>query len=336
MPRAAVTRAPFDVAVEEVARAEGPAAGEVLLTVDAVGLCGTDLHIVDGSFPVAYPLIQGHEVSALVAALPEGYDGPLAVGERVAVEPVTSCGRCYACRRGAPNACVALSAIGVQRPGGLQEQLLVPASACYPVGGLPAVTAALCEPLSIALHAVGRAEVQAGEQVLVLGAGPIGLAALIAAVDRGAEVMTVDLHEARLELAAELGAAVTVRGTDDVAAAAQRWTGGDGPGVVIEATGVPRVAATAFDLVAPSGRIALIGVSEEQLSVSLRLFTLKELTVVGSRSCARFGDAVALASRAAPKLARLVTHEFALEDAPEAFRQAREHPDATVKVVVRI
>lgn len=331
--RAAVTRGPLDVAVEEVALEAGH--DDVLVRVEAVGLCGTDLHVFDGSFPGArYPIVQGHELSAVVQHLPDDHDGRLRVGDRVAVEPIRPCGDCLACRRGRPNACARLHAIGVTRPGGLADLLAVPAWACHPTPGLGPVAAALCEPVSVAAHAVARGQVTAEDRVLVLGAGPIGLATTVAVRDVGAQVMAVDLQPSRLELAARLGSVATAA-PDDLREVLADFAP-DGPTVVFEATGVPGVATNAFELAAPTGTVVLVGVSRSDVSVSLRLFTARELTVVGSRGTPDFAAAVDLVGRHAADLELLVTHRLPLEQVRDAFTQAMDHPEETVKVVVEV
>lgn len=283
MGLAAVTTAPGRIEVRRVEpRPEGP--GEALLRVELAGVCGTDLHLFDGSLPADLPLVQGHEMSAVVDELPDGYAGALRPGDRVAVEPVIACGTCYPCRIGRTNTCRRMRAVGVHRPGGFQETVWVPADRCHATGPLSAEAAALCETVSVSHRAVERTAVGPGERVLVLGAGPIGLGALLAAVEAGAEVMVLDQHDARLELATELGAAAVVRGLDRLAAAVDDWTDGDGAAVVVEATGAPAVAAAGFEVVAVAGRIAMVGVSERPVTVNQRLFTSKELDVVGSRS----------------------------------------------------
>ena len=161
----------------------------------------------------------------------------------------------------------------------------VPAASCYPAGDLTADLAALAEPVSIGLQAVSRAAVVAGDQVVVLGAGPIGQTAAMAAADRGARVLAVDRLANRLKIAAELGAEVTVNGSaQDVASAVQAWAGPDGPAVVIEATGLPALIRLGVDLVAHSGTVVIVGITTDEVSLPVAEFTRKELNVLGSRN----------------------------------------------------
>lgn len=336
MPRAAVTTDRGRVELRDVQCPE-PEPDEVALCVEAVGICGTDLHIFDGSYATELPQVQGHEISAVVDRLPSGYHGALEVGARVAVEPVISCGTCFPCRRGRRNTCSRLVGIGVHRPGGFQQRLVVPAANCHlvPPGLSPEVTA-LCETMSVSLHAVTRASVTAADTVLVLGAGPIGLGAVVAARDAGASVMVMDQHDTRLGLASELGADEVVRGLDALEGRVARWTDGDGAAVVVEATGVAVVAEHAFELAATAGRISMVGVSEDVMRLSTRVFQRKELDVFGSRATLDFPAAVELARRHVDDLRRLVSHHYPLEDTQQALELAHDHPQQVMKVLVDV
>jgi L-gulonate 5-dehydrogenase len=335
MQTAAVTTRIGTIEVGEVPAAE-PHADEALLRVEAVGVCGTDLHIYDGSYPTSLPLVQGHEISGIVEHLPATYDGPLSVGDRVAVEPVTSCGTCVACRRGRRNTCRAMNAVGVHRPGGFQERVAVPTQNIHDAAGLPPEVAALCETMSVSLRAITRPAVTAEDSVLVLGAGPVGLAAVIAARDVGADVMVVDLHPARLDVARELGAAHGVQGLGDLESRVADWTSGDGAAVVIEASGAAVVAEKAFDVVATAGRISMVGVSEQRMSLPVKTIQAKELDVYGSRATLDFAGAVALAARRQDAVRRLVSHRFPLEQAGAALELAHDRPQDVVKTLIEV
>ncbi|CAN5441461.1 zinc-binding alcohol dehydrogenase family protein [soil metagenome] len=274
-----------------------PGPGEAMLAVEVVGICGSDLHLYTGDHPYSrFPNVQGHEFGGRVLSLPQDYPGPLRTGQRVAVEPLLMCGTCLPCRRGRGNCCVRMRTFGVHLDGALSERIAVPATLLHDAEGLPPALAALVETMSIALHAIGRASVAATDQVLVFGAGPVGLAILIAATARGAGVMLVDRLSSRLALAHALGADRTaLAGLDDVAAAVLDWTGGDGPTVVAEATGVPSVLEQAVEVVAPSGTVVVVGLSRDRVSLPMVELTRKELTIVGSRnSMGQFAQAVDL------------------------------------------
>lgn len=337
----AITDEPGQMRVRETTT-PSPGPGQALVRVEAVGLCGSDFHLFLGDHPYArFPQTQGHEFSGIVKRFGPGYTGPVRVGDRVAVEPVIACGACFACRRGRYNCCRDLKVMGAHVTGALAEQVVVRTTALHPVGDLEAETGALVEPISIGLQAVLRATSThgpygEGDTVVVLGAGPIGLAAVLAAADRGARVLAADRIAHRLDLARELGADRGVDTTvDDLADVVQEWTGRDGAAVVIDATGVPTLIRTAIDLVAPSGTVVVVGISPHEVSIPVSDFSRKELNVLGSRNSAGiFDQAVDLVRRHARKANRLITHRFGLEQVPEAIDFAMSHPQEAEKVMI--
>jgi L-gulonate 5-dehydrogenase len=338
----AITDAPSRMTLRRVP-VPTPGPGQALIRVEAVGLCGSDYHLFDGTHPYArFPQVQGHEFVGIVEALGPaagpprpGPDAP-EPGTRVAVEPLIACGGCYPCRRGRYNCCTDLKVMGAHVPGALAEYVVVPAGQLYGVGELPALTAVLTEPVSIGLQCIVRAEVGASDSVVVLGAGPIGLAAALAAVDRGAPVLVADRVASRLDVASRLGAATVVdTSRSDLAEATASFSDGDGAAVVIEATGVPALVRTAIDVVAHSGRVVVVGISTDPVSIPVIEFSRKEITILGSRNNAGvFGDAAALVSRHQNRVASLVTHSFALAEAPQAIEFAAAHPELVEKAAI--
>ncbi len=313
--------------------------GQALVRVEAVGLCGSDLHLYLGDHPyVVYPQTQGHEFSGTIVAFGEGYEGPLKVGDRVAVEPLIACGTCYPCRHGRPNCCTKLSVLGAHQPGALTELIAVRTTSLYPTGDLPPELAAMVEPISIGLQGVMRGDVTADDNVVIFGAGPIGQAVLLGCKDRGARVMAIDKVTSRLELAQKLGADATVQADDpQLTSIISEWTNGDGPGIIFEATGVPSVIRQAVELVASSGRIVIIGLSNKEVSLPVVEFTRKELTILGSRNNAGiFGEAVKLVQRNRDRVRLLITHYFPLEETPQALQFALEHPAEAEKVMIQL
>jgi L-gulonate 5-dehydrogenase len=277
-------------------------------------------------------------VSAVVEDVGDGCDG-LGVGDRVAVWPVVACGRCYACSIGRENVCSHIRILGVHFDGALQERLRVPASHIFRVGAQSATAAALVEPVSIAVRAVTRARVAAGEQVAVVGAGPIGQAVCVAAKDRGASVLLVDRVATRLEIGRALGADVAEAGDRaGFLRAIHGWAGNEGPPVVVDATGAPEAVAGAVDAVAAAGRVVVVGISARDVSLAVGSFVFKELDVLGVSCCsaAEFAEAVELVGRSGERLAQLVTHEFPFERAPDALVYAMEHPAEVMKAVIRL
>jgi threonine dehydrogenase-like Zn-dependent dehydrogenase len=343
--RAAVTRAKAVLEVVEVATPRAPAPGEVLLAPEAVGLCGSDLHYFLGDIGTIddaaslYPRIQGHEASAVIVEL--GPDAPshLSAGMRVAVWPVNSCGRCYPCSIGRGNACAHISLTGIHADGALQERLVLAASHVFPVGDLDPPLAALVEPVSIAVRAVARGRVAPGEHVVILGAGPIGQALALAASDLGASPLLVDRIESRLVHGGSVGADTLLLAHEgDLVAAVLEWSGGEGPEVVFEATGVPGLVQAAVELVAPAGRVVVVGLSSEAAPIRVGDLPFKEIDVLGTSCCGPddFAGAVELVRRRRDAASGLVTHEFTLEQAPAAMAYAIEHPAEAMKVLVRL
>ncbi len=312
---------------------------DVVVAVASVGICGSDLHVWDGDHPYfRYPGVQGHEFGGVVTSIGRSARTEFSVGDRVAVEPFRACGRCLPCRRGRANCCAHLEVMGAHVRGALAELVAVPARSCYPVGDLDATLTALVEPVSIGLQAVARAGVAGGDQVLVIGAGPIGLAIALAAVDRGSRVMVADRVDARLGLASAFGAEVVVNVDEEsVADRVQSWTDGDGPIAVIEATGVPAVVRLAVDLVAASGSVVIVGLSDQDLALPLLEMTRKELAILGSRNNdGLFAAAVGLVARRREQVRRLVTHRFPLDRATEAMGLATSRQVDVAKILIDV
>jgi threonine dehydrogenase-like Zn-dependent dehydrogenase len=322
-----------------------PRAGEVVVRPEVVGICGSDFHYFVGDIGTIddpselYPRVQGHEFSAVVDAVGPDCPPNLRAGQRVAVWPLLACGTCYPCRIGRANVCANISLFGIHRDGALQERLRVPATQAFPVGDLGPALAALVEPFSIAVQTTKRGRIESGEQVVVLGAGPIGQAVTLAALEAGASVLLVDRLESRLAHARPSGAEVLAVGADDdLIGAVRDWAGGDGPQVVVEATGQPGLVPRALDAVAPAGRVVVVGLSSHEVPLRVGDLPLKEIDVLGVSCCrdVEFAEAVELVGRRAEIAAGLVTNEFPLEQAPDAINFAMQHPDEVMKAVVRV
>jgi threonine dehydrogenase-like Zn-dependent dehydrogenase len=321
----------------------GPArAGNVIVRPEAVGICGSDFHLFSGDVGALsgardfYPRIQGHEVSAIVE---DPGDAGVNEGERVAIWPLLPCGSCYPCRAGRPNVCPRFRLVGVHLDGGLQQRLEVPASAVFGVGDLDPDSTTFVEPASIAVHALTRGNVQAGEQAVVFGAGPIGLATTLAAAAAGARVTTIDPMPARRDLAKQLGAErVTWAPAQELTDEIRDWTDGDGPPLVVETSGETEVLPQAIDLTSAAGRVVVVGMSSGTAPVRPGAFPEKEIDVIGS-SCATaedFLNAVRLVSANRAPLAALFSHHFPLTRAAEAFGFARSRPPDAIKIVVTV
>ena len=331
--------------VVDVPEPERPGPGQLVIAPEAVGLCGSDFHYFHGDIgtiedpSVLYPRIQGHEIAARVVELGDDCPSELTVGTRVAVWPITSCGTCYPCSLGRGNACVNIGIIGIHHDGALQERVVIAADHAFPVGDQPAELAALIEPVSIAVRAVRRGRVVSGEKVVVLGAGPIGQALVLAATDVGASVLLVDRLVRRLGFGTAFGAELLqARDELDLVAATREWAGADGAAVVFEATGVPALVQTGLELVAPGGRVVVVGLSSEPAPVRVGELPFRELDLLGSSCCSAddFGTAVELVGRRRNEAGALVTHDFPLEQTPEAIAFAIANPADVMKAIVRL
>jgi L-gulonate 5-dehydrogenase len=339
---AVVTEDVQAIAVKERSSPGDPPHGQVLLRPEAVGICGSDYHFLAGELSAAaggsqFPRVQGHEVAGTIIALGAGCRPELQTGQRVAVWPLRACGECYPCRAGRSNACDHFELIGIHSDGGLQELLATPQEQVFPVETEDPAVAAMAEPVSIAVRALNRAELAAGERVVVLGAGPIGQSVCLLALERGAEVLVVDRLESRLELSRTMRASVLPwRGREETVARARAWAAPDGPPVAIDATGAPDAVRAMVDIVASAGRAIQVGMSGEEVTIRIGSLTEKELDVRGVSCCGagEFAEAVAAVERNAATVARMISHRFPLAEAPAALRFAMENPSQVMKVVI--
>jgi 2-desacetyl-2-hydroxyethyl bacteriochlorophyllide A dehydrogenase len=309
---------------------------EVLLRVRRVGVCGTDLHIFTGNQPyLAYPRVMGHELSGIVEeAAPES---GLAPGDAVYVMPYLSCGRCIACRQGKTNCCTAIQVLGVHRDGAMTELLAVPAPFVHKAEGISLDQAAMLEFLAIGAHAVRRGEVGAGHRVLVAGAGPIGLAAMLFAALRGARVVALDTRRDRLDVAlAHLGVEAAVEvGPDDEAELA-RLTGGEFFDAVFDATGNPQAMERGFRFIAHGGRYVLVSIVQGRIGFSDPEFHKREATLLSSRNATTEDFETVLAAMRAGQVpdAALATHRLQLADLPRDFATLLDPNQHVIKAIV--
>lgn len=333
-----ITVAPREMSLQDLAEPGTPKPGYVLLQVVAVGMCGSDYGLYLGSHPLAeFPRIQGHEFSARILEYGTETQKLLPVGALVAVEPLVPCGHCYPCRNGKYNCCETLQLFGVHVDGGLEKYVAVPEKLIHSAEGIDEDLAAFSEPMSIALQGVRRGNVKPGEFVLVMGAGPVGQAAIIAATDLGARVAALDIVDERLELARGSGAELALNSSGPVASEIRAWSGGDGPAIIIDATGAPAALDAAIELVAASGRIVMIGISDKTMAVPIAAMTRKELTILGSRNSAGiFAEAVNLVRRNQNKISALVTHKIGLAQVADTIELALRDPKSVEKIIVRL
>lgn len=317
-----------------------PGEGEVLVGIRHVGLCGSDLNTFRGLNPlVQLPRIPGHEIGGEILKVGANVPARLAPGTPVTVLPYTSCGTCSSCRKGRTNACRYNRTLGVQQDGGLKERLVVPHEKIVPVETIAPRHLALIEPLSVGFHAVERGRVEAGDKVLVLGCGMIGMGALLGAARKGAEVSVLDIAADKLALARELGAAHTIDpSAGDAAGQVERRTNGDGYDVVIEAVGVPETFTQAIDFACFAGRVVYIGYCKAPVSYKTQLFNLKELDIMGSRNATLddFGRVIACLEEMGDGADRLVTTTFPFAKAAEALPYWEANRATELKIMVEL
>ncbi len=263
--------------------------GEVLIAVRHAGVCGTDLHIADwdawAQRRIKPPLVVGHEFAGEIAAVGDGVDAvvDLKVGQLVTAEGHIVCGHCLQCRTGNGHICRNTRIIGVDRDGAFAEYITMPASNVLPLNGIPTTVGAIMDPIGNAFHAVLTADIP-GSTVFVAGCGPIGCFAVgIARAAGAAKVIASDVNARRLELAARMGAQLTINAAeDDVVGAVLEATGGEGADVVCEMSGVPAALHQAFAAVRMGGRVQLLGIPKGAVPVDFASeIIFKGITVYG-------------------------------------------------------
>jgi 2-desacetyl-2-hydroxyethyl bacteriochlorophyllide A dehydrogenase len=309
--------------------------GNLLLKVEMVGLCGTDLNSFRGKNPlVTYPRVLGHEIAATVV---EGTPN-VPAGTHVTVSPYTACGVCASCRRGRFNACRNNQTFGVQRDGALTEYITVPEEKAYP-SHLSLKELCLVEPLTVGVHAVSRGRVTAEDTVAIFGCGGVGLGAIAGAGFRGARTIAIDLDDTKLETARTAGATDLIHsGREDVAERLEEMTDGHGPDVIIEAIGLPSTFRLSVEAVAFTGRVVYIGYAKEPVAYETRLFVQKELDIMGSRNAlpADFHEVIAMLDAGRFPVEQTVTRIVSMDEAPAALTEWSGNPAAFTKIMVQV
>ncbi|RYZ55275.1 MAG: zinc-binding alcohol dehydrogenase family protein [Chitinophagaceae bacterium] len=313
--------------------------GRAIIKVKRIGICGTDIHAFEGTQPYfTYPRILGHELSGELVAFDEAPG--FAVGDPVSFIPYYHCGHCIACRRGKPNCCVHMQVCGVHVNGGMVEYLSVPSASLLQGKGLAFDELALLEPLAVSAHGVRRAAVEKDEFVLVIGAGPIGLGAMLAAQLAGARVIVMDTNKLRLCFAKEN---LQVPFAVDAAAAdvyeqINAITGGDMPTVVIDATGSQAAINGGFRYLAHGGRYVLIGLQKGDISFSHPEFHKREAALMSSRNATRQDFEAVMAAikdgKISPKM--FITHRTRFDEVKEVFPTWLNPSTSVVKAMVEM
>ncbi|MGJ8694209.1 MAG: zinc-binding alcohol dehydrogenase family protein [Thalassotalea sp.] len=315
-----------------------PQAGEVLVKIKAIGICGTDIHAFGGNQPFfQYPRVLGHELSGVIEKTGEGTTVP--VGSSVYIIPYLSCGVCIACRNGKPNCCTDIEVLGVHRDGGMAEYICVPESAVVKTDGLPFNDMAVIECLAIGAHAVRRAQITPDDTVLVLGAGPIGIGAIQFAGVAGAKVIASDVRDDKLEFCKEqYGVYGTVNALGDVNAQLSELTNGEFPTVIIDCTGNVKAMESAFYNLAHGGRIVFVSVVKADVTFNDPEFHKRETTLMGSRNATivDFEHVVACLKDGSVKSGAFVTHSAKFSDLITEFKEWVKPETGVIKAVVEM
>lgn len=310
--------------------------GEALLKVLYGGICGADVASYTGNQPfTTYPRIPGHEFSAQIVSVPAN-DRGLKPGDIVTCNPYFNCGSCYACRKGLVNACEDNQTMGVQRDGAFCEYIAMPVERLIPGKGLSAKELALIEPFSIAQHAISRCEIRPGDSLMIAGAGPIGLFALLAAKLKGAVVTVTDVLEGRLQKAKEFGADHVVCMKDENADEQLRQISEmHGFDVCVEACGLSATFLNCITYACQGANLILIGNGKKETTFLHSILLKKELNVFGSRNAytADFEALIDMVAAGRTDILRMVSAEYEAQDAPAAF-EALVHNDGSLEKVL--
>ncbi|MFC5447101.1 zinc-binding alcohol dehydrogenase family protein [Paenibacillus aestuarii] len=314
-------------------------AGQAIIKVHRVGICGTDLHAFRGNQPFfSYPRILGHELAGTIEAIADEAAG-LRVGDQVSVIPYLHCGSCIACRSGKTNCCVDLKVMGVHVDGGMREKIIVPISQLVKTDGLTLDQTAMLEPLAIGAHAVRRSGLRAGEKALVIGGGPIGLGVAAFARARGASVIALDINDERLIYCQEwAGANHTVNALHQPMEQIVSLTNGELPTVVFDATGNVKSMADSFQYAAHGGTLVFVGLVKSDITFNDPEFHKRELTLMGSRNATRedFEFVKATIQQGTVDIDRYITHRSSLEEMIPQFLTWLQPESKVIKAVVEM
>ena len=312
---------------------------EVLIKLHYVGFCGSDLNTFLGKNPmVQLPVIPGHEIGATIEAVGQKVPNQLVPGMSCTVNPYTACGKCTSCRNGRPNACRDNQTFGVQRNGAMCEYISIPWTKVLTDESITPLQFTLVEPMSVGFHAVARAEVTDLDMVMVIGCGMIGIGAVVRAALRGANVIAVDMDDAKLALAKKLGATYTINSnTENLSERLQQITGGNGPDVVVEAVGAPQTYITAIREVAFTGRVVCIGYAKTEIAFETKLFVQKELDIRGSRNAMPedFRAVMEYMKRGSCPVDELISGIFEPEEAQQALEFWASDPSKVFRILIR-
>lgn len=335
--KAILVTKPFEVTLTDIDRPELTNPDDVLVKMTAVGICGSDIHIIHGTHPyVQYPRIIGHEGAGIIFQVGSNVKD-LKIGDPVVIEPIKFCSHCYACKKGRHNVCKDLKVTGVHEDGTYEEYILLPAKQVYKYDpSLKATQAVLAEPYTIGAQANARAGTKAGDLVLVHGAGPIGLITCDLAHEAGAKCIVSDINEDRLELAKKFGAYLTVNPLkEDLQKIVMRESNEEGANIIFDAAGAPGIIESALEMASQAGTIVPMTFGSKPIPMNFGLVNKKELTICGTRmECERFDKVLASFPSRRDRLDLLVTHVFPINKYEEAFKTSTDKAAKACKVVM--
>jgi hypothetical protein len=314
-----------------------PRPGEALIRVRHLGVCGTDLHAYEGRQPFfTYPRVLGHEIAAEVVDI-NGDSADWRPGEACVVLPYLACGGCVSCLQGKTNCCTTLKVLGVHVDGGMQEYLVVPLTNLVKAGGLTAAHMALVEHQSIGAHAVSRAQIRAGEWVLVVGAGPIGIGVTQFARLAGANLIVMDVDQERLDFCRQtLRVEHVLTAEDDPAGHLAALTGGDYPTAVFDATGNARSMMKAFTYVAHGGRLVLVSLVQADITFHDPDFHKRETSLLSSRNATRADFELVINAMRTDQVVTqpLNTHRVSLDQVVREFPSWLKRETGVIKAII--
>ena len=315
-----------------------PGPGQALVRIKTAGICGSDIGAFRGTNKlVSYPRIIGHELAGILEEVPADNPKGLKPGDKVIVDPYLYCGKCYPCSIGRTNCCTDLKVLGVHVEGGMAEYMTHPADMLWKLpDDMPWDIAPMAEPLTIALHGIHRGELAAGEHVAIIGAGPIGLLAAMAALAYGAEPIVIDVVDERLEFARELGVRYTINSAaQDVVQKVSEYTKGRMAELVMECSGANAAVRSTLDIVSNAGRITLTGWPKKETPLPTDVITKKEVDIRGARTSANeFEEAIDLIHTGKVDARKILTKAVTIKEAPGTIIDIEKNPGDYMKVNV--
>ncbi|NQW75499.1 MAG: zinc-binding alcohol dehydrogenase family protein [Cytophagales bacterium] len=323
----------------EIREIEKPSIGpeEVLLKIGMVGFCGGDLNGFKGLFELQeYPNVLGHEVGGTIEALGSQVPESFKLGNKVTLYPYLNCGKCISCRKGRRNACQDNKTMGVRRPGAMTRYIAIHWQDLFSSEKLSLKELALVEPLTVGFHAAARGRVSSQDRVAVIGCGIVGMGAIASAVNRGAEVIAIDIDDSKMDIAKKIGVAHTINTSrEDLHEALTRITDGDGPDVIIEAVGNAVTYRAAVDEVAYTGRVVCIGYAKSAVEFNTGIFVRKEIEILGSRNCTdEFPEVIAYLEAGKFPVEDVISKTVSLDDAGDALADWAANAKGITKIMV--